>query len=111
MAADFEMKHLPVVEIKAGQAEEGFVYSNLDQGVKYFEVMLLHPPWQTKLFDFVIEIPGLKTDYQQVDFEALDAAGVTGLDIVSLGRELEVLPCCVLGPDGKKPPAIRLTLL
>lgn len=102
MAANFDRKNLSFIEVKAGETKEGFVYSNNDYGVKYFEVMLFHPQ-KTKLFDFVIEIPGLKTDYQQVDYEALNADGKTEVNAATLGEKLEALPCCVLGPDGKTP--------
>lgn len=36
-----------------------------------------------------------------VDVAALRAGGVTDVDTVTLGRLLEALPCCVLGPDGE----------
>jgi hypothetical protein len=101
LAASFEAKHIPV-KIKPGEAQEGFVYSNLAPGVKFFEVMLFHPR-QIRRFDYFLEVPGLTTDYQHVDFAALHARGVTDVDTVTLGRLLEALPGCVLGPDGATP--------
>jgi hypothetical protein len=101
LAAYFEATHIRV-EIKAGEAQEGFVYSNLDHGVKLFEVMLFHPR-QIKRFDFFLAVPGITTDYQQADLAALRARDRTDVDTVALGKLLEALPCCVLGPDGATP--------
>ena len=90
------------MKIKVGEVREGFVYSNLAPGVKSFEVMLFHPK-RIKLFDFFLAVPGITTDYQQVDLAALRAGGVTDVETVTMGRLLEALPCCVLGPDGETP--------
>ena len=72
--------------------------------MKAFEVLLFHPR-QIRRFDFLVEVPGITTDYQHVDFAALQARGVTDIDTLTLGRLLEALPCCVLGPDGATPGA------
>ena len=102
MAAWFEERALPVRDIAPGEAVEGFVFSQLDPGVKYFRVMLFHPG-RSRSFDFVVEVPGLKADYHRVDFEALAASAEDGLDAAELVRRLDGLPCCVTGPDGRTP--------
>ena len=55
-------------------------------------------------FDFLIEIPGMKADFMEVDFDALYAEDeYVDLDLDSLRTTLEALPCCALGGDRKSP--------
>lgn len=102
MAEHFD-KYAIDTEVSPGKTVEGFIHTNLDSGVKYFSVTL-YSPGRTKFFDFMIEIPGLETDYQRVDWNRIEAS--TEIKHVSdeeLRKVLEKLPCCVFGEDRKTP--------
>ncbi len=82
---------------------EGFIYTNRDYGVKVVSVRLL-ADHELKEFTFILEIPGLKADYLEVDFENLYAEGeIVEVDLLGLRDALQELPCCVLGGDRKTP--------
>jgi hypothetical protein len=56
-----------------------------------------------KSFDFFVQIPGLDTDYQQVDFENLyDRESVADLDEAGLRAWLEQQPATVVNKKGTK---------
>ena len=88
--------------IDSQQTVSGFVYTNIDKGIKYVSVDLVREGHYNS-FWFVLEVPGLKADYKQVDFKSLYSAD----EIIELENEkalqswLEELPCCVLGGDKK----------
>jgi hypothetical protein len=87
--------------VPAGSSVEGFVYTNRDVGMKVVSVKLLTQGDLLK-FDFLIEMPGAKLDYLDVDFENLyEPDEIVNLDLADLRRALEELPCCVLGGDQK----------
>jgi len=89
--------------IPKGETVEGFVYTHQDYGVKYISAVLYHPG-RIKEFEFIVEVPGIKADYQQVDFDqVVPPDSVREVDLEGLRRALEAYPCCVLGPDGKTP--------
>jgi hypothetical protein len=89
--------------IPQGGTVEGFVHTHQDYGVKYVSAVLYHPG-RTKEFEFIVEVPGIKADYQQTDFDrVVPPDSVREVDLEGLRRALEAYPCCVLGPDGKTP--------
>lgn len=89
--------------VPSGKSVQGFIHTNQDYGVKYVSVLLYHPG-RTKTFEFVVEVPGIKADYRQVDFDkAVPPDTRREVDRDALRRALEAYPCCVLGPDGKTP--------
>ena len=91
------------IHIPRGQTVEGFVHTNKDYGVKYVSVVLYHPG-RSKTLDFVVEVPGIRADYTQVEFDkAVPPETLSEVDRDGLRRALEAYPCCVLGPDGKSP--------
>ena len=82
---------------------EGFVYTKLDEGVKYPGVLLVHPQ-RVLQFEWVANVPGVQLGHQQRDFAALrEQVGVQDVDDEGLRRALEQLPCCTHGPDLKTP--------
>ena len=89
--------------VPAGKTVEGYVHTNKDYGVKYLSVVL-YRPGRTRIFEFVVEVPGIQADYTQVDFDAVvpphSRREVTREE---LRQALESYPCCVLGPDGETP--------
>jgi hypothetical protein len=98
----FEEQHVDIV-IPAGESVSGWVYTNLDEGVKYVEVSLVGDGTDRR-FDFEIEVPGIELDFHRVDWDALYAKEeMRELDEAALRAELEALSCCVLGGDRKTP--------
>ena len=51
---------------------------------------------------FFVEVPGLRLDHYEVDFENLYGEDeFRDLDLAGLAAELEAMPCCVTGKKGK----------
>jgi len=79
----------------------GFFYSNWDPGFKYLNIAL-YGEQEIQNFIFYHEIPGLKLDYQRVDFQTLyKEEEVTRLE--TCGELIEVInkiPCCTQKKDG-----------
>lgn len=79
----------------------GFFYSNWDPGAKYIHIVL-YSEEDVQNFSFYQEIPGLKLDYQKVDFENIYKED-DFIDLTSC-RELEEalnsIPCCTQKKDG-----------
>jgi len=93
-------KHIRVI-IPPHRTVSGFVYTNLDPGVKAFAVELLGER-DHRIFEFTQIVPGFEADFMRVDFESLYAPGeVRDVDLDGLRQYLEDLPCCVLGSDEK----------
>ncbi len=89
--------------IAAHTTEQGFVYTNLDRGAKFVSVELIGDV-EVREFNFLLDVPGLRADYQRVDFEALYPPGeIREVGPDELRAELEKLPCCALGGDRKTP--------
>ena len=51
-------------------AVSGFIFTNLDEGEKVVQVDLVANQ-QIKFFTFFVQIPGIRVDYQRVDFDSL----------------------------------------
>lgn len=95
-------KHIRII-IPAHSTVSGYVYTNLDPGVKAFAVELFGRR-DHRTFEFVQTVPGFEADFMRVDFERLYApVEVRDLDLKGLRQYLEGLPCCVLGGDAKTP--------
>ena len=88
-------------DIPPGGVESGFVYTRKDPGVKYVNVML-YSPGIKETFVFYLEVPGLKTDFERVDFDSLypDNEIVDLKDKDELREALEKIPCCTTRKDG-----------
>ena len=81
-------------------AVSGFIYTNLDEGEKVVQVDLIASQ-QVKLFTFFIQIPGIRVDYQMVDFDSLYAdEEIVDLELDGLRTALENLPCCTTNAEG-----------
>jgi hypothetical protein len=89
--------------VPAGETVEGFVYTNRDYGLKVVGVHLLSEDTFLEL-DFVVDIPGLKADFLEVDFDNLYPPDeIVDLELSELEQTLEALPCCVKGGDRQTP--------
>ena len=90
------------LEIRPGETRSGFVFTELDQGTKAFNVDVLNDDntWQ---FTFFVAVPGLATDHSYVDFDSLYADDqITHYsDAREFSMALQQLPCCVKDSKGE----------
>ncbi|MBT8442973.1 MAG: LssY C-terminal domain-containing protein, partial [Gammaproteobacteria bacterium] len=87
--------------IRSGTTRSGFVFSNLKQGTKEVRVRLFGER-ELREFESFVTVPGLRADWQRVDFEALYAEQ-DWRDIEDAGelrRWLEDFMCCTTKKDG-----------
>lgn len=88
--------------IRPGETRSGFVFTNLDEGTKAFNVDIFNDndTWQ---FTFFVPVPGLATDHQTVDFESLYADDAVShyTDAAEFAKALQQLPCCVTDAKGE----------
>jgi hypothetical protein len=88
--------------IPAGDKRSGFVFTNLDEGTKTFNVDLFGNDQELRTFTFFVAVPGLQSDHTQVDFANLYSADeIVSLDMAGLRQALEQLPCCTKNKSGK----------
>ena len=81
-------------------AVSGFIFTNLDEGEKVVQVDLIASQ-QVKFFTFFVQIPGIRVDYQMVDFGSLySTEEIVELDEAELRTALENLPCCTTNEEG-----------
>jgi hypothetical protein len=88
--------------VQAGAKRSGFVFSNLKQGTKEVRVRLLGDR-ELQEFEFFVTVPGLKADWQRVDFQSLYPLD-EWFDIddpVELRKALEEVACCTTKKNGK----------
>ena len=85
--------------IESGQTESGFVYTNVDEGHKAINIDLLSDQG-LKSFAFLVRVPGLVTDVDQVDAEELYDHWIDIDDESELRAVLESFPCCATNEDG-----------
>jgi len=82
------------ITIGPGKARSGFVYTPVDEGTKEFNVELVGEDHHVRTFTFFINVPGLRADHQQMDFEALYSKNeMISYDESGLRMALESLPC------------------
>jgi hypothetical protein len=93
------------MRIGPGETVSGFVFTNLDAGVKYVSIELLGKGAQdVRRFNFLARIPGLTADFHAVRDRTLYQPGeVQNLDSAAFRAWVEALPPCVLGGDRKTP--------
>jgi hypothetical protein len=89
--------------IGPGATRSGFVYTPVDEGTKEFNVEVVGEDRHARRFTFFINVPGLRADHHQVDFEALYAKGeMISYDEEGLRKVLESLPCCTQNEKGSE---------
>ena len=88
--------------VAPGDTRSGFIFTNLDEGTKAFNVDLFNDE-RNWAFTFFIPVPGLTVDHYNVDFEAIypedEFAHYT--DAEDFIAALEELPCCVVDSKGE----------
>lgn len=91
--------------VEPGQTRSGFIFTHRDEGAKYASIELVGAGHnQVRRFSFLAPVPGLRTDFQKVDWRrlALQARG-RNLSEEQFRRWVEQLPCCTLGGDRRTP--------
>jgi hypothetical protein len=92
--------------VEPGSSISGYVFTNLDEGVKYANVELVGAGRRkVRRFSFLAPVPGLRTDFMRTRWSSL-SPGPTAprLDDEGLKAWLEKeLPCCTLGGDRRTP--------
>lgn len=90
------------MQIAPGEARSGFIFTNLDEGTKAFNVDILSDDdtWQ---FTFFIQVPGLAIDHHNVDWQALYAEDEMRdfTEAAPFIEALRQLPCCTVDAKGK----------
>jgi hypothetical protein len=89
--------------VAPGQTRSGFLFTNLDEGTKAFNVDLFDgvDSWQ---FTFFIQVPGLAVDHYEINIRSLYASD----EITDYSNRVEFmdairrLPCCVTDAGGTK---------
>ena len=89
------------LRIPAGEITSGFVFANQTLGARRVFVELIDETRGVMQFDFMVKVPGLKTDYESVDADSLYQE-YTDLDLPGLRRWIEEQPCCVTNAKGTK---------
>ena len=106
---DYFLKSRLPFRIGPGETVSGFVFTNLDKGVKYVSVELVGiQVRQVRRFIFLANVPDLNVDYTQVQRQMQSNKLYTrsdfqNLDETTFRKWIERLPCCVLGGDRKTP--------
>lgn len=85
--------------ITPGAEVSGFVYSHLDEGLKAFNVDLVGNQ-RHHAFNIAVDVPGLTTDYGDLDLLDMDAGTVSSLNDDRLRQWLTSLTCCTTSADG-----------
>jgi hypothetical protein len=79
----------------------GFIYTNLDEGTKAFNVDIIGEDQVLRNFTFFIPVPGIRVDHHDVDWENLyTATEIIDHDEAGLRKALEKLPCCTTNKKG-----------
>ena len=87
--------------IAPGDKVAGFIFTNLDEGTKAFNVDIVGEDNQLRGFTFFIPVPGIRVDHQNIDWENLYPEGeVVNYDENALRAALENMPCCTTDKTG-----------
>lgn len=88
--------------IPSDAAVSGFIFTNLDEGEKVVHIEIIGNR-DFKTFTFFVQIPGMRVDYQLVDFNSLYPDNtVMDLGLEELKEALEKIPCCTTNSEGTK---------
>jgi hypothetical protein len=85
------------MQIAPGEVRAGFVFTNLDEGTKSFNVDIVGDK-KTRRFTYFVQVPGLAVDHNDIDYRGMyTAEQVTHFtDPTEFVATLEQLPCCVV---------------
>lgn len=96
-----EAMELPFFVPPAGRIS-GFIYANMDPGLKLVKLCLGNPG-SVQVIRALVEVPGIKADYQDSRLGSLSSPHETiDCDEVRLQEELKKLPCCTTNSSGTR---------
>ncbi len=98
--AEYLRSHAYRNPVYPGQIRSGFVFVNLDEGLKEIDVQLLSGH-EKKVFTFFIEVPGLHTRSFKDVQRSLSPEGIQEIEEDELRYALTYLPCCTTDADGE----------
>ena len=91
------------MDVDAGEVRSGFIFTNLDEGTKAFNVDIVgdSDTWQ---FTFFVDVPGLAVDHHDVDIDSLYADDEIRdfTDDDAFVAALAELPCCTVDAKAEK---------
>jgi len=88
--------------IPAGETRAGFMFTQLDEGTKSFNVELSTDDGKFSRFTFFVPVPGLRLDHHEVDFATLyPNEQIRDYPDAELIEILEGLPCCTTDKKSK----------
>jgi hypothetical protein len=93
-------------QIAPGQTVSGFVFTNLSNGTKAFNLDIFSASQDRRFeqFTFFIEVPGFLPDHAEVNFESLYAdQEIADVDNDGLRTYLSTFSCCSTNRDGSQP--------
>ena len=95
-----EKLNLNIMLIPHGEERSGFVYTESDPGVKHVNAAF-YSLNELQDFDFFLEVPGITTPDDNIDFDSLYAENeiLNYEDVEDLREALENLPCCTTDED------------
>ncbi len=88
-------------ELLPRSRNSGFVYANLKRGTREVRIRLL-AEGGIEYFEFYVSVPGLKADWERVDFESIYTREqfVQYDDDAAFAEALRQLPCCTTKKNG-----------
>ena len=90
------------VLLPPGETVSGFIHTKMDPGLKYVNISMSGRE-EMKVFHFILEVPGIRADYQEVDLASLyGSEEYVNVDEQQLKDELEKLPCCTTNKKGTR---------
>jgi hypothetical protein len=89
--------------VPAGEKRTGFMFTQLDEGTKSFNVEISTDDVEMSRFTFFVPVPGLRIDHTDVDFGSLYAPDeIRDFDGPEIIEALKALPCCTADKKSKK---------
>jgi len=98
----FNQMHMPHY-IPANTVSSGYIYGRMEAGIRYAQVMMLQERGDSLELSFAVPVPGIRADFQRVDFETLyrDDELLYIDDPNELRQALAELPRCATNKKGK----------
>ncbi len=88
--------------IEPGEHRTGFVFTQLDEGTKSFNVDIYTDDSEIVHFTFFVPVPGLRLDHYDVDWDSLYSdEEMLDLDKDELIEALQKMPCCTTDKKSK----------
>ena len=90
------------MQIAPGKSRSGFIFTNLEEGTKAFNVDVFGDE-KVWTFSFFVQVPGLAIDHHEVDFHAIypEDEVVHFTKVGPFTEALQQLPCCTVDAKGE----------